>query len=65
MKGTFQTDNEDINGYEEFNKKSGRVNLTYGVGGRFLLTIKADKQESSEWAKDLAEGMELDELASK
>ena len=64
MSGTFDTDNEFINGFEKFQKKQGRVNLTYGLGGRFLLTIEASDQESTDWAKSLAASMNLDALAA-
>lgn len=65
LKGTFETDNENVNGYEELNKESGRTSLSYGIGGRFMLTINAENQKSTSWAKDLAEGMNLDALASR
>ena len=61
--GTFQTDNEFINGYEKFNKRDSSVSVTYGLGGRFLLTINARKQADTEFAKNVAESMKLDELA--
>jgi hypothetical protein len=64
MSGTFETDNEFINGFEKFQKKQGRVNVTYGLGGRFLLTIQASDQESTDWVKSLAASMKLDDLAA-
>ena len=61
--GTFQTDNELINGYEKFNKRDSSATVTYGIGGRFLLTINARKQAGTEFAKSVAESMKLDKLA--
>jgi len=61
--GTFTTDNDLINGYEKFDKRDSSVSVTYGIGGRFLLTVNATKQKDTEFAKSVAESMKLDELA--
>ena len=64
MSGTFETENQFVNGFEKFQKKQGRVTITYGLGGRFLMTINATDQESTQWVRDLAASMSLDDLAA-
>jgi hypothetical protein len=64
MSGTFQTNNELINGHEEFNKNSKNVTVIYGLGGRFILNIEADNQSGTEWAKGVANRMDINNLAN-
>ncbi len=64
MSATFNTDNEFVNGYEEFDKVNKDATVTYGVGGRFLVSIRATKQESTNFVKSVASSMKLDKLAA-
>ncbi len=63
---TFDTGNKDIVGYEEYYKKDKNANVTYALGGRFILNIKVDgNQTGADFAKDIAKSMKLSELAAK
>jgi len=64
MSATFNTDNEFVNGYEEFDKVNKDATVTYGVGGRFLVSIRASKQESTSFVKSVGSSMKLDKLAA-
>jgi hypothetical protein len=50
---------------EHYWKKEKRSEVIYALGGRFLLTIKADNQNSVDQAKNIANAMKLSELANK
>ncbi len=63
VEGTFQTNNELINGHESWEKNTGDVTVTYGVGGRFWLQIKANNQRGTDWVKGIANRMDLNKLA--
>jgi hypothetical protein len=54
----------DIVGWEDFHKKTKEVDVTLGIGYRFYLTVHADNQESTEFAKSVAKSMDLSKLAS-
>lgn len=63
---TFDPGIKDVTGFEEYYKKDKNANITYAIGGRFILTIKANgEQTGTEAAKDIAKSMNLGELASK
>jgi len=62
--GTFQTSNEMINGYETFYKQSGEAEVTYALGGRFIVIMKAEKQKNTDWLKSVAENMGIAKLAA-
>ncbi len=52
-------------GYEVYHKKDKRSELTYALGGRFIMTIKADNQNSNDFAKSIGNSMKLEELSKK
>lgn len=56
--------NDNISGWESFQKKSGNASITLGVSNRFMLTIEADNQENCNNIKSIAKNMDLDKLAS-
>lgn len=60
--GTFQTGNPMINGFEKFDKVSKNSTLTYGLGGRFILNIDAEKQDIA-FAHSVGEKVDLNKLA--
>lgn len=53
----------DIAGWEEFNKKTGRTELTLGVGYRFWVQVQADNQTDTENVKAIAKKIDLKKLA--
>lgn len=56
---------ENIVGWEEFRKKLKEAQVALGIGERFFLTIEANKQNGTEFVKDIARGMDLSGLASQ
>jgi hypothetical protein len=54
----------DIAGWEDYHKKSKDVDVTLGIGYRFYLTVHADNQENTEFAKSVAKSMDLAKLSS-
>ncbi|MCZ2132278.1 MAG: hypothetical protein LC116_03645 [Bacteroidetes bacterium] len=63
---TFDSGIKDVTGFEEYYKKDKNANVTYAIGGRFILTIKADGEQSgTDFAKGIVKSMNLSELASK
>ncbi len=60
---TFSDDDGKIKGLEEFKKKSGKSRVVYALGNRFWLEVEATDQTSNDFVKELAESMELNELA--
>lgn len=62
--GTFQTGDPFINGHERYDKTSKNSTIVYGLGGRFILNIDAEKQDIK-FARSVAEKVDLKKLASK
>lgn len=62
---TYKLDYPASGGMETYHKKDKRSELTYALGGRFILTIKADNQSSIDGVKGIATSMKLSELANK
>ncbi|MDZ4745332.1 MAG: hypothetical protein SGJ05_04945 [bacterium] len=62
--GTFQTGDPMINGHERFEKSTKNTTLMYGLGGRFILNVEAEKQDVA-FARSVAEKVDLKKLASK
>jgi hypothetical protein len=54
---------DGVKGMDTFYKKEGRAEMTLAVGGRFLLTLKANKQKDMALLKSVAEEMDLEKLA--
>mgnify|MGYP001594122313 CR=1 FL=1 len=53
----------DIGGWEEFHKKTGRTELTLGVGYRFWVQVQADNQTDTENVKAIAKKIDLKKLS--
>lgn len=62
--GTFQTGDPMINGHERYDKTTKNSTVVYGLGGRFVLNIEAEKQDIT-FARSVAEKVNLKKLASK
>lgn len=56
--------NDEIAGWETFKKKSKEATLTLGVGYRFWLNIEANKQENTDFLKNVAKRIDLDKLTA-
>ncbi|HEX8325963.1 MAG TPA: hypothetical protein VF629_00380 [Hymenobacter sp.] len=54
---------DGVKGMDTFYKKDGRAEMTLAVGGRFLLTLKATKQQDMALLKSIADDMDLEKLA--
>lgn len=63
MMGPTSVKADGVKGMDNFNKKEGSAEMTLAVGGRFLLTLKADKQKDMSLLKSVAEDMDLEKLA--
>ncbi len=59
---SFKKD-DDLRGWEVYGKKSKDAELVYGVGYRFLVTIKADNQEDMDFVYDIADEMDMEAMA--
>ncbi|MFQ5334468.1 MAG: hypothetical protein ACE5DN_00170 [Flavobacteriales bacterium] len=46
--------NDEISGWETLKKKSKDVSVVVGAGKRFLITVEANNQEGTDFAKDIA-----------
>lgn len=55
--------NDNVGGWEQFEKKSGDATVTLGVGYRFWVSVEANNQKDTEWAKSLAQKMDLKKLS--
>ena len=63
---TFDTGISDVVGWEEYMKQEKDATVTYAIGGRFILSVKANgNQSGTDFAKSVAKSMQLSELASK
>jgi hypothetical protein len=56
---------DDVIGWEEYRKKLKEAQVALGIGERFFLTIEANKQNGTEFVKDIATDMDLEGLASQ
>lgn len=54
--------NDNISGWEEFNKLDNEATLILGIGDRFLFTIEADGQDGVDFIISIAEDMDLEDL---
>lgn len=55
---------DDIAGWEVYRKKAHNATLTLGLGARFLLGVEANNQDGTEFVKDVAKSMQLNDLAA-
>ncbi|MFN8360442.1 MAG: hypothetical protein U0264_11060 [Candidatus Kapaibacterium sp.] len=56
---------KDVAGWEHYDKQGKNSELTLAIGGRFILTIKANNQSNNDMTKSLAKSMKLSDLAAK
>jgi hypothetical protein len=64
MVKSFELQN-DIIGWEEYRKKLNEAQVALGIGERFFLTIEANKQNGTEFVKNIIKDMDLEGLASQ
>ncbi len=55
--------NDNISGWEVYQKKSKNATLTLGIGSRFLLNIEAQEQDDTEFVKEIAKDMEIVDMS--
>jgi len=51
--------NNDVSGWETFDKRNNKANVVAGIGNRLLITVEANNQSDSEKAKDILASMNL------
>lgn len=51
-----------IAGWQSFKKKQNTATIVLGIGQRFMLTIEANNQEDTDFVKDIAKSLDLDDL---
>jgi hypothetical protein len=61
--GSFQTDNEWISGWEEYQKQGKDAKVMYMVGDRFMVTVSASNQSSTDLCKSVGKSIDLNKLA--
>jgi len=59
----FKVD-DNISGWESYKKKSNDVSVVVGVGNRFLITVEANKQENTDFVKEIALNIAKGEISS-
>lgn len=60
---TFDPGFKNVFALDHFDKKEKRGEVTYGVGYRFLVTIRGNRIDNTDILKNVAKSMKLDELA--
>ena len=56
---------KDVAGWEHYDKNGKNSELTLAMGGRFILTVKANNQSNNDQTKSIARSMKLTDLAAK
>ena len=51
--------NDDIGGWETFDKVNRKANVVVGVGNRLLITVEGSNQSDTEYSKDILASMNL------
>jgi hypothetical protein len=51
--------NNELNGWESFEKINNKANVVVGIGNRLLITIEANNQSDAEKSKDILAFMNL------
>jgi len=54
----------DVAGWEDYHKKTKEADVTLGIGYRFYLTIEADNQDNTDFAKSVAKSIDMSKLSS-
>jgi len=62
---SFDAGVKDVAGWEHYDKQGKNSEVTLALGGRFILTIKANSQANNDMAKSLAKTLKLSDLAAK
>lgn len=60
---TFDTGIKNVFALEHFEKKDKRGEITYGVGYRFIITIRGNHIDNTDILKNIVKSMKLEELA--
>ena len=55
--------NEDVNGWETFDKKNNKASVVAGIGNRLLVSIEANNQSGTEEVNEILTSMNLDGMA--
>ncbi len=55
---------DNIGGWEVYQKKTKKAAVTLGVGERFWVNVEASGQENTEWVKSIAKSIDLSKLAA-
>ncbi len=61
---TYKPGIDNVVGFESFDKKNKNAELDLGIAWRFFLKIQADNQSGTDFIKNLANSMNLRQLAS-
>ncbi|MCX6140469.1 MAG: hypothetical protein NTX15_06525 [Candidatus Kapabacteria bacterium] len=61
---TIQTDDQFINGHMRYGKQDKSATVTFGLGGRFVLQVDGSNQSSADFARSIAERVDMKKLAS-
>jgi hypothetical protein len=61
---TFDTKIEWGFGYEKYHKPNNSAEVSYALGYRFLLSVKANNQSNTDFVRRTAESLKLKELAN-
>ncbi len=54
----------DVAGWEDYHKKTKEADVTLGIGYRFYLTVHAENQDNTDFAKSVAKSIDLSKLSS-
>lgn len=54
---------DGITGWQSFKKKQNTATIVLGIGQRFMLTVEANNQEDTDFVKDIAKSLDMDDLA--
>ena len=55
---------DNVGGWEVFQKKSKKAAVTMGIGDRFWINVEADAQENTEFVKEIAKKIDISKLAA-
>lgn len=61
---SFNTGIKDVVGYEKYEKQNKRVEILYGLGYRFYLTIEGENIENPDVLKSITNKIDMKKLAS-
>lgn len=64
LEQTYDPGIQNVVAFESFDKIQKEVKITYGIAWRFILSITATNQSSSDFAKQVVSNMKVKELAN-